>query len=93
MGGLGGAPAGSQTRTGGPLAGGWHRRELTPEEIAEQNVFFRAWIEKVVVSPPVGVDVRARTPRPTCRTAFGSCGDSAPGSDADARCGIVPSVS
>jgi hypothetical protein len=51
MGGLGGAPAGSQTRTGGPLAGGWHRRELTPEEIAEQNDFFRAWIEEVVVSP------------------------------------------
>jgi len=29
----------------------WQRRELTPEEIAEQNDFFRAWIEKVVVSP------------------------------------------
>lgn len=29
----------------------WHRREPTPEEIAEQNDFFRAWIEKVVVSP------------------------------------------
>lgn len=29
----------------------WHRRELTPEAIAERNDFFRAWIEKVVVSP------------------------------------------
>jgi hypothetical protein len=29
----------------------WQRRELSPEEIAEQNDFFRAWIEKVVVSP------------------------------------------
>jgi len=29
----------------------WQRRELTPEEIAEQNHLFRAWIEKVVVLP------------------------------------------
>jgi hypothetical protein len=29
----------------------WQRRELTPEEIAEQNDFFRAWIEKVVILP------------------------------------------
>jgi len=48
------------------------RRELTPEEIAEQNDFSRAWIENVV-----GVDVGAMIPRRTCGTAFGSCGDSA----------------
>jgi hypothetical protein len=29
----------------------WQRGELTPEEIAEQNDFFRAWIEKVVIPP------------------------------------------
>jgi hypothetical protein len=29
----------------------WQRRELAPERIAKQNDFFRAWIEKVVVSP------------------------------------------
>lgn len=29
----------------------WQRRELTPDEVAEQNDLFRAWIEKVVVSP------------------------------------------
>jgi hypothetical protein len=40
----------------------WQRGELTPEEIAEQNDFFRAWMEKCSSRPPVGVDVRARMP-------------------------------
>jgi hypothetical protein len=31
-----------------------------PEEVAESNDFFRAWIEKVVVSPRDGVGGRAK---------------------------------
>jgi DNA invertase Pin-like site-specific DNA recombinase len=29
----------------------WQRRELSAEEVAELNDFFRGWVEKVVVSP------------------------------------------
>jgi hypothetical protein len=43
--------AGTRTRGSGRALRCWQGRELTPEEIPEQYDFFRAWIEKVVVSP------------------------------------------
>ncbi len=44
-------PSGEDFAEAEELYARWQHRELTAEEIAEQNDSFRAWIEKVVVSP------------------------------------------
>jgi hypothetical protein len=43
--------AGTRTGAATQVYALWQRGELTPEEVTEQNDFFRAWIEKVVISP------------------------------------------
>jgi hypothetical protein len=53
------------------------RRELTPEETAKQNDLSGLGSRRWSSRPPVGVGVRARMSRRTCRTGFGSYGDSA----------------